>query len=250
MPPKKDKKKKPKAKKPKKMRLVVQEPLPKFATGFNRPIPGGLIGTGGGGGMTPASFLAGGYASRQAPPATPIVSGDQFQIQRNLTTQAVAIESIVEEQKRIRKERSDKGKKRGPQIPADMPMSETPMNIKLEMKEEPLDELPPIEQPSFIPTNIRMTKKGTPDRRFKQSGAMTMMGGGMSAPPVIGYGALFPGGGAIREQGIMMGVPSRLGGLPPDASTSLVGIEGIGDLGGGLFSPTGGLQDQGKESGV
>ena len=42
MPPKKDKKKKPKAKR---IRMAMPDPA-RFATGFNRQIPGGIIGTG------------------------------------------------------------------------------------------------------------------------------------------------------------------------------------------------------------
>ena len=254
MPPKKDKKKT-KAKKAKKMRLSVMEPSPRFATGFNRVIPGGIIGKGDGGGYVPASFALGGYASRQPPASTPIVGGDQIQLQRNLTTQAIGIESIIQEQKAIRKERSDKGKKRGPQPGPEQPTQEaTPMNIKLEEPSQSVsmaDALQAVmgggasESPN---TNIRLTKKGTPDKRYKV-GAGVIMTPPSYAPPVIGTGEHFQGGGPERQQGLVMGVPGRMRTPAPDASKSLVGLDGIGEEGLVIRSPTNGLQKQGNEGG-
>jgi hypothetical protein len=263
MPPKKDKKKmKLKQSKPmkKKMRLSVQEPLAQFATGFNRPIPGGLIGTGGAGGTAPASFALGGYASRQPPPATPIQTPDQFQIQRQIASQAQAIESIVEEQKAVRRGRrpdSDIAEAEGitieevrarraqQRMPTQMPMESTPMKQQMASP-----------QPSVTMAEAMAVAGGDMKEPPKSIGKVRKMvmkinkSAGVAppeatAPPVIGTGATFPGGGAVREQGLNMATPGRLRGLPPDASQSLVGIQGIGESdvfmagGGGTLRPQG-----------
>jgi hypothetical protein len=248
MPPKKDKKTK--AKKAKKMRLSIMEPSPKFATGFNRLIPGGVIGTSGGGGYVPASFAVGGYASRPAPASTPLVAGDQIQLQRNLTNQAIGIESIIQEQKALRKERSDKGKKRGPQPGPEQPTQpQTPMNVKLEEPSQSVSMADALEAmmgggaSDAVSTNIRLTKKGTPDKRYK----MTPPSG---APPVIGTGEQFEGGDPERQQGLAFSVPGRLRTPAPDASQSLVGLDGIGEAGKVIPPPTTGLQNQGVQGGM
>lgn len=268
MPPKKDKKKKPKAKKAKKMRLMVQEPLPQFATGYSRPIPGGIIGTGGAIGMPPASFLSSGYASRQLPPATPIQTPDQFQIQRQIASQGQAIESIVEEQKAVRRGRrtdasiaEDEGitieavraRRAQQRMPTEMPMSSTPMRQQVQtptanvsMADASASSMVDDEVMIIPAPNVRKIRV----KKEKTTQSM-MMPPPPTAPPIIGYGATFPGGSAMREQGLMMGVPGRLAGLPPDASQSLVGIQGIGDSdvfyegGGGVLRPQGSLGEGG-----
>lgn len=262
MPPKKDKKKT-KAKKPKKIRLSVQEPSPRFATGFNRAIPGGIIGNKPGD-YTPASFALGGYASRQPPPATPIQTPDQFAIQRSLASQAQAIESIVEEQKAVKRgRRPDKEKadelgvsveeyramRASERMPTEMPLTETSLKdqfakVKTEVSMPDIRDLTEgdLETPH---SNIRLTKKGTPDKRYK---AGVIMSPPTSAPPEIG-GALFPGGIPAKQQGLKMSPPARIRTPAPDASTSLVGLEGVGDNE-VVVQPTAGLQDQGAESGV
>lgn len=265
MPPKKDKKKT-KAKKPKKIRLSVQEPSPRFATGFNRAIPGGIIGNKPGD-YTPASFALGGYASRQPPPATPIQTPDQFAIQRSLASQAQVIESIVEEQQEIKRRgrRKDKDKadelgvsveeyramRASERMPPEKPLTETPLKdqfAKVETEVSMPDALQVTMGGGALETphsNIRLTKKGTPDKRYK---AGVIMSPPTSAPPEIG-GALFPGGIPAKQQGLKMSPPARIRTPAPDASTSLVGLEGVGDNE-VVVQPTAGLQDQGAESGV
>ena len=263
MPPKKDKKKT-KAKKAKKMRLSVMEPSPKFATGFNRQIPGGVIGTGGAAGYVPSSFSVGGYASRQPPPASPIQTPDQFAIQRNLASQATAIESIVEEQKAVRRgRRPDKEKademgvsvddyramRASERMPTEMPLNETPMKVQMAMQ-SPSVSMADVEamtgggasgQPSG---NIRLTKKGTPFKRDAKKAGM-MMTPPTNPPPTIAV-ELFPGGGPERQQGLAMSTPGRIRTPPADASQSLVGLQSISD-GEVVVSQTSGLQDQGTQ---
>lgn len=264
MPPKKDKKKT-KAKKPKKMRLSVMEPSPKFATGFNRQIPGGVIGTGGAAGYVPSSFSVGGYGSRQPPPASPLVTPDQFAIQRNLASQAQAIESIVEEQKAVRRgRRPDKEKadelgvsvedyramRASESIPSQMPLKDTPLKIQFAMKTEKVS-MPEIIDltgggASASPSsNIRLTKKGTPYKQDVKKAGM-MMTPPKNPPPTIAV-ELFPGGGPERQQGLAMSVPGRLRTPAPDASQSLVGLDGIGEADVAFTPPTSGLQDQGTQ---
>lgn len=267
MPPKKDKKKKPKAKKQKKVKLMVEEPSPRFATGYSRPIPGGIIGTGGGGGMPPASFVMGGYASRQPPPATPLQTPDQFQIQRQLASQGQAIENIVEEQKAVRRGRprdeeiaqkegitiEDVRNRRAQQrMPTEMPMTSTPLKQQMQTPSQSVsmadasavagdDDVMVVPNPNL---KVIKVKKGKPV-------ASEVMPPPSTAPPVIGYGATFPGGGAIKEQGLNMTPPGRLRGLPPDASRSLVGLQGIGESDvfvgglGGTLRPQGNLGEGG-----
>jgi len=243
MPPKKDKKKKPKAKKQKKVRLMVEEPSPRFATGYSRPIPGGIIGTGGGGGMPPASFAMGGYASRQPPPATPLQTPDQFQIQRQLASQGQAIENIVEEQKAVRRGRPrdeeiaqkegitiDDVRNRRAQLrmPTEMPMTSTPLKQQMQTPSQSVSmgEVSAVlgdDEMMITPSNIKSPTKGK-----KVKGSTSIMSAPGTAPPEIA-GALFPGGGAVRQQGLYMAPPGRLSSSAPDASQSLVGLEGIGD---------------------
>jgi hypothetical protein len=251
MPPKKSKKKK-----PKKKRMVVEAPFAKFATGANRQIPGGIIGGGGGGAPSaPASFIQAGYASRAPPPATPIQTPDQFTLLRSLQSQAETIQSVVEEQKKVRKERSDKGMKRGasamptaPQKSMKEMASGEPLNKEFAefSQQEDKDyaasvkkfmEMGEMGSNTDITGNIRMTKKGTPDKRFRE-----IMQPPPGSPPVI-QPELFAGGAPARQQGMMMGAPGRLRGSAPDGSTSLVGVEGIGEAD-VVVQPEGGLQDQ------
>ncbi len=271
MPPKKDKKKT-KAKKAKKMRLSVMEPSPRFATGFNRVIPGGVIGTGGAGGYVPSSFSVGGYASRVPPPASPIQSPDQFAIQRNLASQAQAIESIVEEQKAVRRgRRPDKEKademgvsvddyramRASERMPSEMPVKDTPLKVQFAMQspgvsmaEAQAISIASLRDSASPSPNIRLTKAGKPYKVDVRRAGSMMTPPPFPPPPVIGTGELFPGGASERQQGLAMGVPGRLRTPDPDASKSLVGLDEIGEAGLITRAPTSGLQDQGKESGV
>lgn len=260
MPPKKDKKKI-KAKKAKKMRLSVMEPSPRFATGYNREIPGGVIGSGGGGGYVPSSFSVGGYASRQPPPATPIITPDQFQIQRSLASQAQAIDTIVEEQKAVRRGRRpdlEKAEELGisvddyramrasQRMPSEMPLKEVPI------KEQFLQNSGAVSMAqaedltggggSTPSSNIKTIKV----KKSKQK-ASDMLPPPSSAPPMIGV-ELFPGGGPERQQGLMLGVPGRLQGQQFSSGT-IAEEPGIGDSE-FMVTPASGLQAQGKESGV
>ena len=248
MPPKKDKKKI-KAKKAKKMRLSVMEPSPKFATGFNRMIPGGVIGTGGGGGYVPSSFSVGGYASRQPPPATPIQTPDQFAIQRSLQATAEGVQNIIVEQTEVRKrkERSDKGMKREKSIPPDMPIQQTPMKVKFEMESPSVsmadaDALTGGGASESPASNIRLTKKGTPDKRYR---AGVIMFPPSSAPPIVKVES-FPGGAPERQQGLSMSVPGRIRGQ--QFSSGTIALEtGIGDADVAFTPPSSGLKDQGTQ---
>lgn len=259
MPPKKDKKKT-KAKKAKKMRLSVMEPSPKFTTGFNRQIPGGVIGTGGGGGYVPSSFSVGGYASRQPPPASPIQTPDQFAIQRNLASQATAIESIVEEQKAVRRgRRPDKEKademgvsvddyramRASERMPTEMPMTQTPIRQQVQKPSGSvsMDEVIDLTGggASEVIPNITKVKI----RRVKSEPGK-MLTPPANPPPTIAV-ELFPGGGPERQQGLAMSVPGRIRTPAPDASQSLVGLQGIGEADVEFTPPTSGLQDQGTQ---
>lgn len=230
MPPKKPKKdKKKKAKKPKKVTLAA---LPTLPTGFNRPIPSGILG-----GVTPASYLAGGYASRTPPPATPIQTPDQFAIQRSLVTQSEAIQNVIEEQKAVRKERSDKGKKRGSYK---QPEATIPLNVQIGMQ-SPSVSLAEAEaaigsSASVVEPSIKKVRKSK--TKFIIEEDDYIMQPPPTPPPVISS-ELFAGGAPVREQGLAMGMNGRLRGSPPNAATSLVGIESIGDSDFLVSPPTG-----------
>ena len=256
MPPKKDKKKTT----AKKMRLSVMEPSPKFATGFNRQIPGGVIGTGGGGGYTPSSFSVGGYASRVPPPASPLVTPDQFAIQRNLASQAQAIESIVEEQKAVRRgRRPDKEKademgisvddyrvmRASERMPSEMPMTQTPIRQQVQKPSGSVSMAEVVDLTgggaSEVMPNINKVKL----RRVKSEPGK-MLPPPANPPPTIAV-ELFSGGGPERQQGLAMSVPSRLRGQPFDPSLTLAGVTGIGEADEAFVTPSSGLKNQGTQ---
>lgn len=246
MPPKKDKKKpKPKAK-GKRIRMAAAPP--QFATGFNRQIPGGIIGTGGGGGMnapglTAASFL-GASLAKQVTQATPVQTPDQFNIiqeQRKQKRELNDIQDIIDEQKRAARNKSMRDViKDLPDIdiPSNLlPTRQTPlssMTMTEQLREEttPMRMAPPIEAPPETP-DARIGKVGKPKKvKIKESTEMAQPEFG-SPPPVIGS-AEFPGGANINQQGMFMGAASSIRGAPPDGSTSLTGLNPIGDFDGVL----------------
>jgi hypothetical protein len=239
MPPKKDKKKKPKAK-----RIRMAAAPPQFGTGFNRQIPGGIIGTGGGGGMnapglTPASFL-GASLAKQVTQTAPIQTPDQFTIIQEQKKQGKVLEDIVEEQnaaKRGRKTdamkaealgltieelRLERKQKKAPATPI------TSMTMTERVKEETTPRMAaPTEPPPSIP-NASINKIGKPKR---DTTAMREVAFG--SPPVMGS-AEYPGGISMNQQGMFMGMASSIRGSPPDGSTSLTGLNPIGDFDGTL----------------
>ena len=208
MPPKEKKAKKPRKKRvPRKKTITQIAELPRLPTGANRDIP--LGGAGG------SSNLLAALAARPPPPATPIQTPDQFQIMREQSRQAKVIDLVEEEQRAVRRQLNKDGtpdmRYLRNRVPPAMPVGDMPMPIK----EEPLDEMPAFTEPTMLSGNIRLTKKGTPDRRFRQGGTGMMMGS-MNAPPVIGTGATYAGGAPVAQQGLMMGMDGRLSGAVYD----------------------------------
>ena len=196
MPPKKDKKKKKPTKRRAAKKVTLAPPLPRLPTGFNREIPGGIIGTGGGGGgggvfVPPSYAMASGF--RAPPPATPIQTPDQFQIQRQLASQARVIEGIESQQRVANLDRINSLRQAG--------------------LEPVLDESGNIRK-----VTIKRPKKSTEEIVMPEP----------TAPPVISS-ASYPGGAPARQQGMNLAMPGRLRGVATDPSTSLVGLEPIGD---------------------
>ena len=285
MPPKKDKKKK-KSKKPK--RMPVEASFAKFATGMNRQIPGGLIGGGGGGGgggfsgaITPASFLAAAAQQRQPLPATPIQTPDQFNIIQSQRQQGEAIANIILEQKRagrrtdkdiaeekgitVEQLRSERAAKKTepepPAMPIGKPKTMKDMAIDMQILQEEYDqfgEQKQLDRMQEIQDFFKMGQQAAqPEeaniRKMRKIKIVGIRPDSISppeptTPPVI-QSPSFPGGAPARQQGLNMSAPGRLRGSAPDSSSSLVGIEGIGEAD-VVVAPTGGLQDQGTASGV
>jgi hypothetical protein len=210
MPPKKDKKKKVSRKK-----IKMAEPQ-RFATGFNRQIPGGVFASGGGGGI-PASFIGAGYASRQPPPATPIQTPDQFNIIQQQQKLASSIADVQEEQKVARKERSDKGQKRGPRTP----LGTIPMTEQLQEETIAMTSMPSVDVPETPEPNITKVKK---TRAKKNQDLMIEPPMTSFASPAVISSANFAGGQPMNEQGMFMGTPAKLKGSPYDPTSDLDGV--------------------------
>lgn len=213
MPPKKDKKQRTQKKKlVGKKKIFLAEP-PRFATGYNRQIPGGVFAGGGG---IPASFIGAGYASRQPPPATPIQTPDQFSIIQQQQKLASSIADVQEEQKVARKERSDKGQKRGPRTPLEtMTMTE-----QMKMQTTSMDMLPPDTSPPPAKADSNIRKTG---RKKKTEVAGDIPASSFASPSVISSPE-YPGGQNMFQQGMFLGTPAKLKGSPPDLSTDLDGV--------------------------
>lgn len=210
MPPKKDKKKKVRRKK-----IMMAEP-PRFATGFNRQIPGGVFASGGGGGI-PASFIGAGYASRQPPPATPIQTPDQFNIIQQQQKLASSIADVQEEQKVARKERSDKGQKRGPRTP----LGSIPLNQQVQQETIAMTSMTTEAVPETPEPNIRRAGRGR-GKKNQQTNIETPPSS--FASPAVIISANFPGGQPMNEQGMFMGQSSKLKGSPYDPTSDLDGV--------------------------
>ena len=230
MPPKKDKKKKVSRKK---VRMAMPDPA-RFATGFNRQIPGGIIGTGGGGGLVPASYAVGGYASRMPPPATPIQTPDQFSIIQQQRQTAELIADVEQEQKEQKKRgrKTDeeiarltgstveeiKAERKSKKVPA-TPLVAITMTEQMKMPTTPMDMAPPeTPPPAMADSNIRKAGK-------KKAGEVAgdIPASSFGSPSVIGS-AEYPGGQNMFQQGMFMGTPAKLKGSAPDPSTSLDGV--------------------------
>jgi len=222
MPPKKSKGKKKKVVRRKKVTMAT--PLAKLPTGYNRDIP-----MGGPGGSS--NLLANIASMRPPPPATPIQTPDQFNILREQARQARVIDLVEEEQKAVRRALNKDGT---PDMryginrnTPSMPLYEAPLGQNI--KQEPMPNVPAAAfETAAVPANIRLTKRGEPDRRYKSQ----IQQPSFTAPPVIGTGALFPDGAPKYQQGLSMAPSGKLNGAPPDPSTSLVGLEPIGDADG------------------
>jgi hypothetical protein len=136
---------------------------------------------------------------------------------REQSRQAKVIDLVEEEQRAVRRALNKDGtpdmRYLANRVPPAMPVGDVPMM----MKEEPLEEMPAFTEPPMLSANIRLTKKGTPDRRFRQGGSAMMMMGQATAPPVIGIGATYAGGAPARQQGLRMGMDGRLSGAVFDS---------------------------------
>lgn len=106
---KKDKRKK--ITKPKKMTVIDTKPIPSFGTALNREIPGGIAPM-----SAMPSYAYAGYNSKTSP-SQPAQTPDAFSIIQAQKQQTELIADVIAEQKVARKERSDKGVKRGPNTP-------------------------------------------------------------------------------------------------------------------------------------
>lgn len=260
MPPKRKLKPK-KAKKVKKPRKIITM-APRDTT-FNREIPGGIIGTGGGGGtqpagLVPASFL-GAALAKQPPPAMPIQTPDQFKILRQQDEQARALANIIEEQKIARRGRMTDAEKAAElgitveDIRADRaskkktiqdeklnqewydflrtetekekkkftPIEEVKLTEQIQTPTKPMEEIPVVTEPAEIPasiTKVKVTRKKarksaeTPDESFGEARVKAS-----EATP-------------FNQQGLFTGVAGNIRGtVPPDPSTSLAGLDPIGE---------------------
>ena len=263
MPPKKDKKLKPKKKATKKPRKIITIAMAPKNTAINREIPGGIIGTGGGGGtqpagLVPASFL-GAALAKQPPPATPIQTPDQFKILREQDAQARALANIIEEQKIARRGHMTDAEKAAElgitveDIRADRaskkktiqdeklnqewydflrtetekekkkftPIEEVKLTEQIQTPTKPMEEMPVITEPAEIPasvTKVKVTRKKarksaeTPDESFGEARVKAS-----EATP-------------FNQQGLFTGVAGNIRGtVPPDPSTSLAGLDPIGE---------------------
>jgi hypothetical protein len=215
----------PKKKVTKKVKVVKRKKvgaLPRLPTGFNRDIP-----LGGSGGS--ANLLANIASLRAPPPAMPIQTPDQFNIMREQARQAKVIDLVEEEQKAVRRFINKDGtpdmryarNREAPMMPT---VDALPINQAVMKQEETVSQMPTFAEPKFSPPNIRFTRKGVPDKRFKGS----INEAASFTPPVIGTGPLYEGGGPIQQQGLSLTTVGKLRGAPPDARTSIVGLMGIG----------------------
>ena len=217
MPPKKDKKK---GKRRPQRRMMIS-PLPRIPTGFNRDIP--PMGGGSGGFNNLLANLA------RQPPSQPIQTPDQFNIIQQQRKQAEIIAEVVEEQKVARKERSDKGVKRGSYL------SRMPVGIQV-----PINKASTIKQESVTPSQVEQAmspivetphsnirRVGRPKGSKNQMKSPSIPPPSFGSPPIIGLGMEFEGGAPVRQQGLFLGTESQLISAPPDFSSSLVGADPI-----------------------
>ena len=229
MPPKKKDKKMKKERKPRKkkvIKLMTQPSLPKLPTGFNRDLP---FGAGGGG----SGNLIAAIASR--PPTQPIQTPDQFSVIQDSRKAADLLKEVVTEQVRVRKERSDKGKKRKP---AEQPTGPPPTLAALAAGGATVSQ--PQVQEVVQPTVSGSIRKVGNKKLVIEAGDVENLDRQFGTPPtghIKGESGLVMRptmeGGGEPEQGLNMGTTSKLrGGSRPDGSTSLVGVTGIGDYDG------------------
>jgi len=221
MPPKKSKGKN---KVVRRKKVTMATPLPRMPTGYNRDIPMGGPGSS-------SNLLANIASMRPPPPAMPIQTPDQFTILREQQRVARVIDLVEEEQKAVRRALNKDGTPdmrygANRNVPS-MPLYEAPLGQNI--KQEPMSQVPEAAfESAAMSANIRMTKKGVADKRYKSQ----IQPPGFTAPPVVGTGPLFPDGAPQMQQGLSMALVGKLNGAPPDPSTSLVGLEPIGDADG------------------
>jgi hypothetical protein len=216
MPPKKAKK----GKRRPQRRMMTITPLPRLPTGFNRDIPP----MGGPGGFS--NLLS--NLARQ-PPAQPIQTPDQFNIIQQQRKQAEVIAEVVEEQKVARKERSDKGIKRGSYL-SRMPVGkQVPINKAASIKQESVTPSQAEQAMTGImespASNIR--KVGRPPGSKNKLKPPSVPPPEFGSPPQVGTGPLFADGTPVNQQGLFLGTESQLRSAPPDFSGSLVGPDPI-----------------------
>lgn len=224
MPPKTKKPKKtaPKKKRaPRKKTITQIAELPRLPTGANRDIP-----MGGAGGSS--NLLASLASFRPPPPATPIQTPDQFQIMREQSRQAKAIDLVVEEQAKQRGRPTDaaiaealgvsveqiRAERRAKRMPSAMPLGDVPMSAMAGIKTEPLPEAPFPEESYLTPSTS--LKKASRGRKIRISGETVIVEPPTTIPPVIGTGATFAGGAPATQQGLKMGMDGRLRGAVYD----------------------------------
>jgi hypothetical protein len=243
MPPKKkDKKKERKPRKKKVIKLMTQPSLPKLPTGFNRDLP---FGAGGGG----SGNLISAIASR--PPTQPFQTPDQLGVIQDTRKAADLLKEVVIEQARVRKERSDKGIKRGPRGTKVVIGQQVAKGGGGKMPTEPPPALaavaaggatvsqPPVEETVQPEVSASIRKVGRPKKSQSQQTQEYIMTPPPTPPPnYLGDDSMLrprptTEGGAAPQQGIYMGngfkLTSRSG---ADFSHSLVGASPIGDYDG------------------
>lgn len=227
MPPKE---KKPKTKKPaaprrRRKRTITQiTQLPRLPTGLNRDIP-----MGGSGGSS--NLLASIAANRPyMPPATPIQTPDAFRVAQEQTRQAQVLEKVVEEQaiqKRGRRTDAEIAEQLGVSIeeykadramrtrksPA-TPLVQMPLSQMAGAETEPLEESTSQESFQSPPASIKKAARG---KKKPVLGYEESVSPEPTAPPVIGMGATYAGGGPVRQQGLNISAAGRLKGSPPQA---------------------------------
>lgn len=208
-------------------------PLPRLPTGYNRDIP-----MGGAGGSS--NLLANIASMRPPPPATPIQTPDQFSIMREQARQARVIDLVQEEQESVKRYLNKDGTP-DMRLKVNREGSIMPTEPAMSIRGRSTTPAPAIKTEQVVSfaelnpeTNLKKATKG----RKKKILVEEDMEPPPTAPPVLG-GAEFEGGAPMFQQGLNLMPSGKLRGMPPDASTSLVGLDPIGEADVPPFAPTG-----------